>query len=55
MHGLTFRLHLDIQMQIDLTAPIWQGEYVTPQADTPISAFGHDQAVGARVDRNAVS
>ncbi|DBB00342.1 TPA: hypothetical protein ACH3X1_014168 [Trebouxia sp. C0004] len=51
----TFQLHLDIQMQYDLTVPSWEGEYVTPQADAPIPAFGQaDQAVGAHVDRNAL-
>ena len=46
---------LDIQTQYDLSAPVWEGEYVTPEADAPISAFGHaDQALSADVDRNAL-
>ena len=46
----TFQLHLDIQMQCDLTAHIWKGEYVTPQADATIPAIGQaDQGVGAHV------
>ena len=50
-----FQLHLDIQTQYDLTAPSWEGEYVTPQADAPIPAFGQaDQAVSAYVNRNAL-
>ena len=33
----------------------WEGEYMSPQANAPIPAFGQaDQAVVAHVDRNAL-
>ena len=51
----TFQVHLDVQMQYDLTAPICQGEYVIPQYVIPIPPFGQaDQAVGAHVHRNTM-
>ena len=50
----TFQLHLDIQMQYNLTAPRWEGE-CNPRSDPPIPVFEQaEQAVGAHVDCNAL-
>ncbi|DBA92417.1 TPA: hypothetical protein ACH3X1_002655 [Trebouxia sp. C0004] len=48
-----FQKCLDIEVQYDLDASIWHGEYVTVQPEPDIPAFGQqEEAVSMDVDRN---
>ena len=48
-----FQAQLNIEMQYDLNATVWEGEYVTVQAEPKIPAFGNEEdAVCMDVDRD---
>ncbi len=44
---------LDIELQYDLDAAVWEGEHVTVQPEPDIPAFGNDEeAISMDVDRD---